>query len=60
MLIEERQKCEECEKEFEWFYHVPQKWNTPFEAVVLPTGKAGVRKVVESVEKNGHSDHYTS
>ncbi|MEK3993726.1 hypothetical protein MKY29_03140 [Psychrobacillus sp. FSL K6-2365] len=54
MLIEDKHECESCNKEFDWYYLVPQKWSNRIEAVVLPKGKTSVRKVEERVEKKGY------
>ena len=54
MLIEDKHKCEDCNKIFGWYYHVPQRWDSDFKAEILPKGKAAVRTVDKRIEKNGY------
>jgi hypothetical protein len=47
-MIEDKQTCEYCQKEFEWYYIVPQDWNSSkLKAHVIPKGKATVNHVLE-------------
>ncbi|MGG0483062.1 hypothetical protein ABEY65_06650 [Priestia aryabhattai] len=51
MILEGKHTCEDCNKEFEWFYVVPEHMDSRTYGVVkIPKGKQGVR-VIEA-DKN--------
>ncbi|UAT29431.1 hypothetical protein K7T73_12555 [Bacillus badius] len=54
MLIRDKHECEKCEKEFEWYYQVPQLWGTGLTADFLPQDKSAASALGRSIEKNGY------
>lgn len=55
MKIERKHKCHGCNKEFEWFYQVPQRMSRNLEVEEIPKNKALVSSVKKSVEKDGYN-----
>ncbi|MDN4862809.1 hypothetical protein [Priestia megaterium] len=48
IILEGKHTCEECNKEFEWFYLVPEHMDSrSFEVARIPKGKQGVRVIEE-------------
>lgn len=51
LLIEGKHTCQDCNKEFEWFYIVPQRYNEPINAYQLPRDKVGLRVHEENKDR---------
>jgi|GEM_PF-2866346 len=56
MLIEGKHICRYCNEAFEWFYLVPQKYNSSrlMDVETIPNNKVGIYYVIKSVEKDGY------
>ena len=54
MLIEGKQKCEDCKKELEWVYQLPQRGGSSLKAETIPKDKIQLYSVTKSIEKDGY------
>ncbi|MCS4471115.1 hypothetical protein JQ038_10330 [Clostridium botulinum] len=55
MHIEQKHKCQDCKKEFEWFHQVPQDMgSSSFVVEAIPANKVPVKQVLKFEEKDGH------
>ncbi|WP_409275825.1 hypothetical protein V1499_09840 [Neobacillus sp. SCS-31] len=52
MMLEEKHLCENCNKEFEWYYIVPQHMSSGhFKTHVIPRNKSEVKHVNAHINK---------
>ncbi len=51
-MIEKTNKCNNCGKEFEWYYLVPTEVGTGLKAHWIPKDKEPVRDVIGSIKKS--------